>query len=80
MTFNERGDERIAIPAVPGGHGGADPLIVGEFLAYVRDEVEPTISVLAARAAVAAGAMATRSLRNGCQPVAIPPFPSPLRS
>ena len=81
VTFREEGDKRIVIPPVPGGHGGADPLIVGEFLAYVRGEAEPTISVLAARAAVAAGAMATRSLRNGCQPVAIPPFPSPtLRS
>ncbi len=69
--FCEKADMRIEVPAVAGGHGGADPIIVNEFLDYVRGKVQPSISPVDARAAVAAAAAATHSLRNQSQPVDI---------
>lgn len=47
------------------GHGGADPLIVNEFIDYIRGIKEPTTSPIAARNAVAVGVMAAESIRNG---------------
>ncbi len=73
-TFNEHGDERVVIPLVEGGHGGADPLIVDEFLRYVRDGVSTITDPLAARAAVAAAAMGAESVRSGGRPRNVPPF------
>ena len=62
-----------------GGHGGADPSIVDEFLQYVRGEVaETTATPRAARMSVATGCMATRSLREGGQPYDVPPLPKDL--
>ena len=55
-----------------GGHGGADPHTVGEFLRFVRDG-EPTLtSPIAAREAVAAACAATQSLRSGGALVEVP--------
>ncbi|NUR05997.1 MAG: Gfo/Idh/MocA family oxidoreductase [Nocardioidaceae bacterium] len=67
----------VPIPAAEGGHGGADPSIVDEFLGYVRDGGETLTSVVAAREAVAAGYAGTQSLRSGGRPVAIAPPSSP---
>ncbi|MCK5155951.1 MAG: hypothetical protein KAQ69_05920 [Spirochaetales bacterium] len=47
------------------GHGGADPLIVNNFIDYIRGKAKPKTSPLAARNAVAVGAMAAESIRNG---------------
>ncbi|NQT57938.1 MAG: Gfo/Idh/MocA family oxidoreductase [Bacteroidetes bacterium] len=47
------------------GHGGADPLIVNDFLDYIRGLSEPKTSPLAARNAVAVGVMAAESIRGG---------------
>ena len=58
-----------------GSHGGADPLIVEEFLRYVREGGETTATPEAARMAVAAGYQATMSLRDGGKPLDIPPLP-----
>jgi predicted dehydrogenase len=66
----------VPVPDAVGGHGGADPSIVEEFLGYVRDGRATLTSVVAAREAVAAGFAATQSLRSGGVPVAIPPRPS----
>ena len=47
-----------------GSHGGSDPAIVRSFIEFVRDGVIPNTSPVAARYAVAAGVMATESLRT----------------
>ncbi|ARF53780.1 Gfo/Idh/MocA family protein [Streptomyces gilvosporeus] len=54
------------------GHGGADPLLVDEFLRFVRQGGRTDTSPVAARMAVAAGARATDSLRNGGTPRRVP--------
>jgi len=58
-----------------GGHGGADPMIVSEFLEYARNGGETSATPLAARMAVAAGYQATMSLRDGGTPLDVPPVP-----
>jgi len=70
---NHFGDEQHFIPQATGGHGGADPLIVGEFVRYVREGGDIRISPLDARATVAAGCAATTSIREDNRPVDIPP-------
>jgi len=72
------GDEQFEIPAVEGGHGGADPSIVAEFIRYVREGGKILTSPVAARYSVAAGCMATHSLRNGGVPMDVPPLPEDL--
>jgi predicted dehydrogenase len=58
------------------GHGGADPQIVQRFIDYVREGVVPNTSPLAARNAVAAGVMATESIRDGSKPKFVKPYRS----
>ena len=70
--YDENADITVPIEPEKGGHGGADPKIVGEFLRFVRGEVKPSTSPVAARYSVAAGCAGTESLRNGGQPVTIP--------
>ncbi len=70
--YNPYGDEQYFVPAATGGHGGADPLIVSEFLSLVRGGTI-TISPIAARNSVAAGYLATQSLRSGGTPMDVPP-------
>jgi predicted dehydrogenase len=70
--YNPYGDEQYYIPPVRGGHGGADPSIVAEFLRYVRSGGKVTTSPIAARNSVAAGVCAAESLRNGGIPVDVP--------
>ena len=71
--YNPYGDEQFFIPQATGGHGGADPGIVDEFLRYVREGGKITTSAVAGRNSVAAGYMATQSLRDGGTPRDIPP-------
>ena len=66
------GDEVFAISHRTGGHGGGDPSIVAEFLRYVREGGEIKTSPVAARYSVAAGCLATESLRNGSTPMLVP--------
>jgi predicted dehydrogenase len=74
-TYRAEPDELIPLPApAAGGHGGADPLLVAEFLRFARDGGPTMTSPVAARHAVAAGAAATSSLRSGGQVVPIPPL------
>ena len=64
-AYAEHGDEEYAVPASDGSHGGADPLIVEDFLAYLRGGHTPRTSPYArAGWAVAAGVIATDSLRK----------------
>ena len=58
-----------------GSHGGADSLIIDEFLRYLEHGGETDTTPYAARMAVAAGVSATVSLRNRSVPVDIPPMP-----
>lgn len=54
------------------GHGGADSVIVDEFLRFVRQGGRTTATPEAARMAVAAGCQATFSLRHGGRPMPVP--------
>jgi len=76
-TYSMIGDEvHYGNPMAAGGHGGSDLMIVGEFLNYVRGDIDTTTATpQAARMAVAAGYQATLSLRNGGTPYDVPPLP-----
>lgn len=68
------GDETFIVPPGEGGHGGADGLLVAEFLRFVRDGGVTQTSPVAAREAVAAGILATQSLRGDGSAHEIPPL------
>jgi predicted dehydrogenase len=70
--YREDADLVVEIPEAEGGHGGADPRLVAEFVGFVRDGGATLTSPIAARAAVAAGYAATTSLRSGGAPIDIP--------
>jgi predicted dehydrogenase len=55
----------VDVPVGEGTHGGADVVLVDEFLRFVRGGGPTRTSPIAAREAVAAGCAATESLRNG---------------
>ena len=74
--YNPYGDEQHFIQPVTGSHGGADPRIVAEFVRYAREGGRTRTSPIAARNSVAAGCMATQSLRNGGVPMDVPPPPA----
>jgi hypothetical protein len=52
----------------------ADPKIVNEFIRYVREGGPIATSPVAARNSIAAGVMATYSLRHGATPAEVPPL------
>jgi len=66
-------DLSVDVIEIPGTHGGADGLLMAEFLAFVRDGSPTLTSPVDAREAVAAGWAATMSLRDGNAPVVVPP-------
>lgn len=67
-------DETFTVAGGQGGHGGADALLLDEFLAFVRDGGATVTSPVAARDAVAAGVTATRSLRGDGGLLPVPPL------
>ncbi|HEX2679774.1 MAG TPA: Gfo/Idh/MocA family oxidoreductase, partial [Candidatus Dormibacteraeota bacterium] len=67
-------DVTLPIQVAIGGHGGADALIVAEFIRFVRDGGATETSPIAARYAVAAADAATESLRHGGIPADVPPL------
>ncbi|WP_020387172.1 Gfo/Idh/MocA family protein [Kribbella catacumbae] len=73
--YREDADQVVEIPDAEGGHAGADPRLVAEFVRFVRDGGTTLTSPIAARAAVAAGYAATTSLRTNGTPIDIPPLP-----
>jgi predicted dehydrogenase len=83
MLWNRRkdcyrmiGDEvHYGDPVEGGSHGGADPVIVQEFIEFLRNGGATTATPEAARMSVAAGYQATLSLRNGGKPMEVPPLP-----
>lgn len=65
-------DETVRVAGEQGGHGGADPNLIGEFLRFARDGGTTETSPVAAREAVAVGFQATESLRGGGSALPIP--------
>jgi hypothetical protein len=78
-SYRPDADHTYTLDHLEGGHGGGDPRIVAEFLRYVRAGGAIATSPVAARYSVAAGCMATQSLRNGSTPMAVPPLDQDLR-
>lgn len=79
-NWSVEGDVEYPIAGVEEGHADADLDTMSEFLAHVADGTPTTLSPVAARQAVAAGALAARSLRNGSIPIDIPPLDPALVS
>jgi len=75
MGYQEQGNEVFRIPEVEGGHGGADPQMIQDFLNFLRGEPTVGASTLDARMSVAVGCCATDSLRSENHPREIPPVP-----
>ncbi|SDE14327.1 Gfo/Idh/MocA family protein [Auraticoccus monumenti] len=71
-------DERVPIEAAEGDHAGADPRLVAEFLRFAAGGGPTRTSPVAARMAVAAGVLATASLRGDGATLEVPPLPPDL--
>ena len=65
-------DETFVVSEGIGGHGGADSLMISEFLEFVRSGAEAQTSPVAARNAVATGVVATVSLRGDGSTLPVP--------
>jgi len=74
--WDVQGDREYPIDGVDSGHADADLLTMTEFLRSVALGEPTSLSPVAARAAVAAGALATRSLRGGSVPIDVPSLPA----
>ncbi|WP_058234592.1 Gfo/Idh/MocA family protein [Devriesea agamarum] len=70
-----RPDAVEVIEPADGEHGGADPRLVSEFLRFARAGGRTETSVIAAREAVAAGCVATASIRSDGALLPVPPVP-----
>jgi predicted dehydrogenase len=70
------GDLEYPIGGVASGHEDADLLTMIEFFDRLIDKTPALVSPLAAREAVAAGALAAESLRNGSRPIDVPALPA----
>lgn len=68
VAYNPDGDEQFPIKGDAEGHLDADLLTVTEFLRFVRTSDVPDTSPLGAWYAIAAGILATESLRNDSTP------------
>ncbi|WP_439681149.1 Gfo/Idh/MocA family protein [Embleya sp. MST-111070] len=71
--YRAEADVVVRVHTPPGTHAGADPVLVAEFLRFVREGGATVTSPVAAREAVAAGYAATMSLRDGGRPVDVTP-------
>jgi predicted dehydrogenase len=70
--YSPEGDAHFEFPDPGGSHGGSDPKIVAEFIRYLRQGGTIATSPIAGRYAVAAGYLATQSLRSGSTPMDVP--------
>lgn len=77
-NYNPKGDASYKITVARDMHGGADPLIIDEFLRYARTGGKTDTSPIAARESVAAGCTATESLRHGGVVLKVPPTKATL--
>ncbi len=71
-------DETVTIQDGEGGHGGADPRLIAEFLRFASDGGPTQTSPVAARQAVAAGVLAAESLRADGGARDVPALPAGL--
>lgn len=76
--YAPEGNLQFPIPALQGSHGGSDPSIVDEFITWLRGKGMASTSPIDARNSVAAGYMATQSLRDSGAPQDIPPMDNAL--
>lgn len=74
--YSKEGHVIFEIPEIEGGHGGADPLLVEDFLHFLRGGDSISATPTDARMAVAAGYLGTESLRNGGTPLIVSPIPN----
>ncbi|WP_147131416.1 Gfo/Idh/MocA family protein [Stackebrandtia albiflava] len=65
-------DRVVPVPVSRGGHGGADAGLIDEFCRFVRHGGATDTSPIAARDSVAAGIVATQSIREGGRNRAVP--------
>ena len=77
-NYNPYGDMQFFFPDEPGTHGGSDGRIVREFVNWCTEGCQIKTSAVAARNSVAAGYLATQSLRNGSIPLDIPKLSAEL--
>ncbi|MEW1956791.1 Gfo/Idh/MocA family oxidoreductase [Kineococcus sp. NPDC059986] len=77
--WSATGDREHPIGGVSSGHEDADVATMAEFLAHVADGTPTLLSPVAAREAVATGALATQSLRSGSVPLDVPELPADVR-
>ena len=76
--YAKRATQEYVIAEEGTGHDSADQLAIDEFLRFVRDGGATEVSPVSARDAVAAGVLATRSLRSGSVPFDVPELDSEL--
>ncbi|MHA6695500.1 Gfo/Idh/MocA family protein [Homoserinimonas sp. A520] len=76
--YAPNGDAEYPIEGVASGHMDADKLAVFEFIHHLATGSPTEVSLVAARNAVAAGDLATQSLRNGSIPLDVPQLDSRL--
>jgi predicted dehydrogenase len=74
-AYRNEGHEVFPVEPVSGSHGGADTLMIEDFLDFLRGRPSGGADPLAARMAVAAGYLGTLSLREGSRPFDVPPPP-----
>ncbi|NGO75407.1 Gfo/Idh/MocA family oxidoreductase [Streptomyces sp. YC504] len=77
-AYRSDADAVHRVPAADGSHGGADGRIIEEFCRFVREGGVTDTSPVAARMSVAAGELATRSLRDGGTPYDVPALDADL--
>ncbi|MEV0848574.1 Gfo/Idh/MocA family oxidoreductase [Streptomyces sp. NPDC049954] len=73
-SYRSDADAVHRVPESEGSHGGSDLRIVEEFCRFAREGGATDTSPVAARMSVAAGYLATRSLREGGTPQDVPPL------
>ena len=76
--YAEHATQEYVIAEEGTGHDSADQLAIDEFLRFVRDGGATEVSPVSARDAVAAGVLATRSLRSGSVPFDVPELDAEL--
>ncbi|MCS6711670.1 Gfo/Idh/MocA family oxidoreductase [Brachybacterium sp. EF45031] len=72
-------DQVEVISRGDGGHGGADPNLVAEFVRFARDGGATDVSAVAAREAVATGILGAESICRGGEPRDVPALPQDVR-
>lgn len=69
--YSMLGHEVFPVPSATGTHGGADPLMIQDFLNFVETGESQGAPPLAARMAVAVGCLGADSIRNSSMPMEV---------